>query len=70
MERDPVKTNTRESDGDRQDAALDRARKFGVDVNLLIENLRLTPEERLIRATTFHNAAVRLTREIARAGQR
>jgi hypothetical protein len=70
MKRSPVKAITRESDGDRLDAALARARGFGVDVDLLIENLRLTPEERLMRATAFHNSAIRLTREIARAGQR
>jgi len=53
-----------------EDAVLARAREFGVDVSLLIENLRLTPEERLIRATSFHNSAARLTREVARSRKR
>jgi hypothetical protein len=53
-----------------EDAAIARAREFGVDVGLLIENLRLTPEERLTRATAFHNSAVRLTREVARTRKR
>ena len=38
--------------------AVERARAFGVDVTLLLENLRLTPEQRLEKA---HRAAVSLT---------
>lgn len=30
--------------------AVGRARAFGVDISLLVENLRLTPKERLERA--------------------
>jgi hypothetical protein len=37
--------------------AVERARAFGVDVTLLLENLRLTPDERLVKA---HRAAASL----------
>jgi len=37
--------------------AVERARAFGVDVTLLLENLRLTPDQRLVKA---HRAAVSL----------
>jgi len=30
--------------------AVECARKFGVDVTLLLENLRLTPQQRLLKA--------------------
>lgn len=38
-------------------SAVDRARTFGTDVTLLVENLRLTPDQRLLKA---HRAAISL----------
>ena len=37
--------------------AVERARAFGTDVTLLVENLRLTPQQRLLKA---HRAALSL----------
>jgi hypothetical protein len=72
MRRSPIRRRASGSlpDPTPEDAVLARAREFGVDVSLLIENLRLTPEERLIRATSFHNSAARMTREVARTRKR
>jgi hypothetical protein len=47
--------------------AVERARAFGIDVTLLLENLNLTPEQRLEKA---HRAAVSLASLRAEAGRR
>jgi hypothetical protein len=52
--------------------AVERARAFGVDVTLLVENLRLTPRERLRKAQEAARslAALRAAAETSRKGTR
>jgi hypothetical protein len=47
--------------------AVERARAFGIDVTLLLENPKLTPEQRLEKA---HRAAVSLASLRAKAERR
>jgi hypothetical protein len=42
---------------------LERARAFGIDVTLLVENLRRTPEERVRRAQDLLDSVVALRAE-------
>jgi hypothetical protein len=48
-------------------SAVERARAFGIDVTLLPENLKLTPEQRLEKA---HRAAVSLASLRAKAARK
>jgi hypothetical protein len=52
--------------------AVERARAFGVDISLLVENLRLTPKERLERAQEAARslAALQTEAENGRKGTR
>ena len=43
-----------------------RAREFGIDLTLTVENLRRTPEERIIRLDRARN----MIREVREAGRR
>ena len=50
--------------------AVERARAFGVDISLLVENLRLTPKQRLERAQEAARslAALQTEAETSRKG--
>ena len=48
-------------------SAIERAIAFGVDITLLIENLRLTPTERLRRGEQFLKSVVAFRTEVERA---
>lgn len=48
-------------------SAVDRAVEFGIDISLLIENLRLTPTERLLRAQQALESILALREEAVRA---
>ena len=52
--------------------AVGRARAFGIDITLLVENLRLTPEERLARvqAAARSLAALQAEAQKSRTGSR
>ena len=52
--------------------AVERARAFGVDISLLVENLRLTPKERLEKAQEAARslAALQTEAEKSRIGTR
>ncbi len=50
-------------------SAVERATAFGVDITLLIENLRLTPTERLRRGEKFLKSVVAFRQEVERARQ-
>lgn len=58
--------------GTASTSAVERARAFGIDVSLLVENLRLTPEERLSRAEAAARslAALQTEAEKSRKGTR
>jgi hypothetical protein len=45
-------------------SAVERAIAFGVDITLLIENLRLTPTERVQRAQQMLDSVVALQAEV------
>ena len=45
-------------------SAVERAITFGIDVTLLIENLRLTPTERVLRGQAMLDSVVALQAEI------
>ncbi len=45
-------------------SAVERAIAFGVDITLLIENLRLTPTERVRRAQQMLDSVVALQAEV------
>ncbi len=47
-----------------QNSALERAVEYGVDITLLIENLRLTPTERVQRAQRMLDSVVALQTEM------
>ena len=51
-------------------SAVERAIEFGVDVTLLIENLRLTPTERVIRAQQVLNSVVSFQAEVKKSRER
>ena len=44
-------------------SAIERAIAFGIDITLLIENLRLTPTERVIRAQQMLDSVLALQAE-------
>ena len=50
-------------------SAVERAIAFGVDITLLIENLQLTPTERLRRGEKFLVSVVAFQEEVRRAKQ-
>lgn len=50
-------------------SAVERAIAFGVDITLLIENLRLTPTERLRRGEKILASVVAFQEEVRRARQ-
>jgi len=52
------------------ESAVARAIAFGVDITLLIENLRLTPTERLRRGEEFLKSVIAFKEEVQRARQR
>ena len=52
------------------ESAVARAIAFGVDITLLIENLRLTPTERLRRGEEFLRSVIAFKEEVQRARQR
>ena len=45
-------------------SAIERAIAFGVDITLLIENLRLTPTERVQRAQQMLDSVIALQAEV------
>ena len=45
-------------------SAVERAIAFGVDITLLIENLRLTPTERVLRGQAMLDSVVALQAEV------
>ncbi len=45
-------------------SAVERAIAFGIDVTLLIENLRLTPTERVLRGQAMLDSVVALQAEV------
>ncbi len=45
-------------------SAVERAIAFGIDVTLLIENLRLTPTERVLRGQAMLESVVALQAEV------
>ncbi len=45
-------------------SAVERAIEFGIDVTLLIENLRLTPTERVLRGQAMLDSVVALQAEV------
>ena len=47
-------------------SAIQRAREFGIDLTLLLENLRLTPTERLRKAQRVMDSLDSFRREFAR----
>jgi hypothetical protein len=51
-------------------SAVERAMAFGVDVTLLIENLRYSPTERLRRGEQVLASVVAFKEEVQRARQR
>jgi hypothetical protein len=57
---------------DPQPSAVERAIAYGIDISLLIENLRLTPTERVRRGEAFARFAwsVREQGRLARESQR
>jgi len=57
-------------DASESSSAIERAIAFGVDVTLLIENLRYPPTERLRRGEQILKSVVAFTDEVRRARQR
>ena len=51
---------------DTEPSAIKQAEEYGVDISLLIENLRRSPTERLRR----HQAMLEFVAELRRAGQK
>ncbi|MBI4630317.1 MAG: hypothetical protein HY740_01085 [Chloroflexi bacterium] len=51
-------------------SAVERAIEFGIDVTLLIENLRLTPTERVMRAQQVLNSVVSFQAEVKKSRER
>lgn len=51
-------------------SAVERAIEFGIDVTLLIENLRLTPTERVMRAQQALNSVIAFQAEVKRSRER
>ena len=51
-------------------SAVERAIEFGIDVTLLIENLRLTPTERVMRAQQALNSVLAFQAEVKRSRER
>ncbi len=51
-------------------SAVERAIEFGIDVTLLIENLRLTPTERVIRAQQALNSVISFQAEVKKSRER
>ena len=56
-----------ESPSEQTTSAVERAIAFGVDITLLIENLRLTPTERLRRGERILKSLVAFKNEVERA---
>jgi hypothetical protein len=50
--------------------AVERARAFGVDIGLLVENLRLTPKKRLEKAQNAARSLAKLQTEAERSRKR
>jgi len=50
--------------------AVERAAEFGIDISMLIENLKLTPTERLRKAQRALESILTLREEAARARSR
>ncbi len=48
-------------------SAVERAIEFGIDISLLIENLKLTPTERLMKAQQVLDSLVSFQQEVAKA---
>lgn len=55
---------TSESQTSQPTSAVERAIEFGIDITLLIENLRLTPTERVRRAQQMLDSVVALQAEV------
>lgn len=55
-----------QSDSERDIDPMVRAYMAGIDVSLLLENLKLTPEERILK----HDKMLRLVLEARQAGRR
>ncbi|MFM8930336.1 MAG: hypothetical protein ACKOS8_00485 [Gemmataceae bacterium] len=55
-----------QSDSERYIDPMVRAYMAGIDVSLLLENLKLTPEERILK----HDKMLRLVLEARQAGRR
>ena len=47
--------------------AVERAIEFGIDISLLLENLKLTPTERLRKAQQVLDSLVSFQQEVAKA---
>lgn len=56
-----------ESPSEATTSAVERAIAFGVDITLLVENLRLTPTERLRRGERILKSLVAFKKEVERA---
>lgn len=52
------------------DSAAERAVEFGIDLTLTLENLRLTPEERIRKLDSFITGVARLKASARRLGPR
>ena len=57
------------ADNLQSDSAVARAIAFGVDITLLIENLRYSPTERLRRGEEFLKSVIAFKEEVQRARQ-
>jgi len=58
------------NDSNPPKTAVERAVEFGIDISLLIENLKLTPTERLRKSQRALEAILTLREEAARARSR
>ncbi len=55
------------SDSLKPKTAVERAIEFGIDISLLIENLKLTPTERLRKAQQVLDSLVSFQQEVAKS---
>jgi len=55
------------SRSDLPKSAVGRAIEFGIDISLLIENLKLTPTERLMKLQQVLNSLESFRQEVAKA---